>query len=127
MPTQELDRQRVVEKSPVPKPVVAFFAVLRKVLGGAEDERECIYEPPTQSHIGTWNLEISVIADELDGGFIAECANVPGAMSQGETKEEALENLIDAVQGIVAAQMEASFRDSAVESAPGTFRLSASH
>jgi predicted RNase H-like HicB family nuclease len=83
------------------------------------------YEPPTESHIGTWNLEVSVIPDEIDGGFIAECSNIPGAVSQGDTEEEAVEGLIDAVQGIVAAKMQENFRE-AHESAPGTYRLSSS-
>ncbi len=125
MTMQELERQQVTAKSPVPKPVIKFFAVLRKVFGGPEDERDCIYEPPSQSHIGTWKLETSVVPDELDGGFIAECATVPGAVSQGETEEEALEGLIDAVQGIVAAKMHENFRE-AHESVPGTYRLPAS-
>jgi predicted RNase H-like HicB family nuclease len=125
MTTQQLERQPATEKSPVPKPVIKFFAVLRKVFGAPEDARECIYEPPTESHIGTWKLEVSVIPDEIDGGFIAECANIPGAVSQGETEEEAVEGLIDAVQGIVAAKMQENFRE-ANESAPGTYELSSS-
>ncbi len=122
MTTQQLERQPAIEKSPVPRPVIKFFAVLRKALGRPEDQRDCIYEPPTQSHIGTWNLEVSVMPDELDGGYIAECSTVPGAMSQGETEEEAVEGLIDAVQGIVAAKMQESFRE-AHEAAPGTYHL----
>jgi predicted RNase H-like HicB family nuclease len=125
MTTQQLERQPATEKSPVPKPVIKFFAVLRKIYGRPEDERECIYEPPTESHIGTWNLEVSVTPDEIDGGFIAECATIPGAVSQGESEEEAVEGLIDAVQGIVAAKMHENFRE-AHESAPGTYRLSSS-
>jgi predicted RNase H-like HicB family nuclease len=54
-----------------------------------------------------WELSVEVEPDELDGGFIAECLDVPGAMAQGETQEEALESLIDAVQAVVAARMAA--------------------
>lgn len=99
-----------VDISPVPKLIVAFFAGLRKILGKAEVERECIREPAVVSHKGTWHLRVSVEPDEIDGGFVAECLDVPGAMSQGETEEEALENLIDAVQGVVAVKMEEHFR-----------------
>lgn len=121
MTTQTFERQPVSETSPVPKPVVAFFAILRRILHGPEAERECVYEPE-EAHIGTWKLEVSVIPDEIDGGFIAECRDVPGAVSQGETQEQAVDGLIDAVQGIVAAKMQENFH----ESSPGTYRLSSS-
>lgn len=93
--------------SPVPKPVVAFFAGLRKIFGKAEDAREVVHEPPTTvKHRGRWELTISIEADELDGGYVAECLEVPGAMAQGESEEEALENLIDAVKSVVEVKME---------------------
>ena len=34
--------------------------------------------------------------DEIDGGFIAECPEIPGCMSEGETEEEAIANLREA-------------------------------
>ncbi len=33
-----------------------------------------------------------------DGVWIAECPSVPGCVSQGETKEKALENVREAIQ-----------------------------
>lgn len=98
------------QTSPVPKPVVAFFAALRKIMGKPECDREVVHEPDAVAHRGAWELRVSVEPDLVDGGFIAECLDVPGAMSQGETEEEALENLVDAVQGVVAAKMEEQFR-----------------
>jgi predicted RNase H-like HicB family nuclease len=132
MTVQELDRPQTQvgapspPKSPVPKPVITFFAMLRRLFGRPEDERDCVYEAPTQSHIGTWNLRVSVTPDEIDGGFIAECLDVPGAMSQGETAAEALENLIDAVQGVVAAKMEENFRAIDTGAQPGVTRFTVS-
>ncbi len=35
--------------------------------------------------------------DRQDGGFTASCKEIPAAVSQGETAEEAPENLADAV------------------------------
>ena len=35
--------------------------------------------------------------DEVDGGFIAECPEIPGCMSEGKTEEEALANLHEAI------------------------------
>lgn len=92
-------RASAATSSPVPKPVVAVFAALRKAFGRAEDERD-------QSDTGSWALCIVVEADPIDGGFIAECPDVPGAMSQGETEREAFENLIHAINAIVELKME---------------------
>lgn len=44
--------------------------------------------------------------DELDGGYIAECTELPGCMSQGETEEEAAANLADAVADYISVVIE---------------------
>jgi predicted RNase H-like HicB family nuclease len=33
-----------------------------------------------------------------DGMFVVECPSIPGCVSQGKTKEEALENISDAIR-----------------------------
>jgi predicted RNase H-like HicB family nuclease len=35
--------------------------------------------------------------DLEDGGFVASCTDLPGCFSQGDTREEALENIRDAI------------------------------
>lgn len=35
--------------------------------------------------------------DEVDGGWVAQCAEVPSAITQGETLAEAKENLQEAI------------------------------
>ncbi len=47
-----------------------------------------------------------VTRDVLDGGYIAECVDLPGAMSQGETQDEAMANLIDAMMDIISLQLQ---------------------
>lgn len=37
-----------------------------------------------------------------DGFGVAECPNLPGCISQGKTKQEALANIKKAVQGYIA-------------------------
>jgi len=123
MTVQERSERRAsasgpVDVSPVPKPIVTFFAGLRKIFGKAELKRECVREPAVVSHSGTWEVRVVVEPDEIDGGFVAECLDVPGAMSQGETEEEALENVIDAVQGVMALRMEEHFRS--LDLSPGS-------
>jgi predicted RNase H-like HicB family nuclease len=39
-------------------------------------------------HIWVW---------EEDGGFIAKCLDIPGCISEGDTREEALANIYDAI------------------------------
>ena len=36
--------------------------------------------------------------DEVDGGYSVQCIELPGAISQGQTKEEALKNIREALE-----------------------------
>jgi predicted RNase H-like HicB family nuclease len=41
-----------------------------------------------------------------DGWWVAECPSLPGCISQGKTKEEAIENAKEAIRGYIAALQE---------------------
>lgn len=41
-----------------------------------------------------------------DGYFVAECPSLPGCISQGETREEAIANIKEAIAGYIAALKE---------------------
>jgi predicted RNase H-like HicB family nuclease len=41
-----------------------------------------------------------------DNYWVAECPSLPGCVSQGETKEEALSNIREAIQAYIAALEE---------------------
>jgi predicted RNase H-like HicB family nuclease len=41
-----------------------------------------------------------------DGYWVAECPSLPGCVSQGKTKDEAVANIKDAVAGYVEALQE---------------------
>jgi len=43
-------------------------------------------------------LRVLIEQDE-DGVFVAECPTLPGCISQGKTREDALENIRDAIKG----------------------------
>ena len=45
-----------------------------------------------------------------EGGFWATCLEVPGANGQGETKEECLRNLREAIQLMLESEREEAFR-----------------
>lgn len=44
-----------------------------------------------------------VIYPGEDGYWIAECPSLPGCVSQGKTKDEAVANIREAIRGYVAA------------------------
>ena len=41
-----------------------------------------------------------------DGYLVAECPSLPGCISQGRTREEAVVNIKEAIQGYIAALEE---------------------
>ena len=40
-----------------------------------------------------------IIEQDEDGIFVAECPSLPGCVSQGKTREEAVKNIKDAIEG----------------------------
>ena len=45
---------------------------------------------------------VTIEVDE-DGVFVAECPSLPGCVSQGKTRAEAVANIKDALQGSIAS------------------------
>ncbi len=41
-----------------------------------------------------------------DGYWVVECPTLPGCISQGQTRDEAIENIREAIEGYVAALEE---------------------
>ena len=41
-----------------------------------------------------------------DGYWVAECPSLPGCISQGETREEAINNIKEAIHGYIEALKE---------------------
>ena len=44
-----------------------------------------------------------IIEQDEDGTYVAQCPTLPGCISQGKTREEALENVRDAIAGYLAS------------------------
>lgn len=44
-----------------------------------------------------------IIQQDEDGMFVAECPSLPGCITQGKTRQEARENLKDAITGYLAS------------------------
>ncbi|OIP11832.1 MAG: hypothetical protein AUJ99_06430 [Caldisericum sp. CG2_30_36_11] len=49
--------------------------------------------------------QVIIYAGE-DGYWVAECPSLPGCISQGKTKEEAITNIKEAIHGYIAALEE---------------------
>ncbi len=73
-------------------------SAIRRIVRHFETERG-------DSH-AEWTLTVRVGPDTLDGGWVAECPELPGCFSQGETREEALSNLSDASAGVISLRLE---------------------
>ena len=44
-----------------------------------------------------------ILREEPEGGYSAQCVELPGAVSQGENREQALANIREAIEGYVEA------------------------
>ena len=56
--------------------------------------------------IGFMRFKIILEEDEDIGGFIASCPGLPGCFSQGDTVEEAIENIKEAIQACLESLAE---------------------
>lgn len=62
-----------------------------------------VYNKPVQAMEFSWTVTYDW---SEDGWWVAEIAEVPGAISQGKTKEEAKENVLDALNELLAFRRE---------------------
>ncbi len=44
-----------------------------------------------------------ILREEPEGGYSAQCLELPGAISEGENRKEALVNIKDAIEGYLEA------------------------
>jgi predicted RNase H-like HicB family nuclease len=51
-----------------------------------------------------------ILRVEREGGYSVQCLELPGAISEGETKKEALKNIREAIKGFLEAFPEESDR-----------------
>lgn len=59
----------------------------------------------------SWRLIFELERDDLDGGYVASCRDIPGAMSQGETADEALSNCMACVAEILEMRLRQQIAD----------------
>jgi len=44
-----------------------------------------------------------ILREEPEGGYFAQCVELPGAISQGENRKQALANIKEAIEGYLEA------------------------
>jgi predicted RNase H-like HicB family nuclease len=76
-------------------------SAIRRIVRRFEAERE-------DDH-ANWILTVRVAPDTLDGGWVAECPELPGCVAQGETRDEALSNLSEAIAAVISLRLEEQF------------------
>jgi len=54
----------------------------------------------------TMHIRQVILYRDEDGFYVAECPSLPGCVTQGATKEEALQNIREAIRGYIAALEE---------------------
>ena len=60
------------------------------------------------------DFEVIVFQDE-DSFWIAECQDIPGCVSQGATKADALENIKDAIKESIFKQWVSQFLEGGIK------------
>ena len=53
-----------------------------------------------------------MLEPQAEGGFTVQCVEIPGAISEGETREEALANIKEAIRMVHSVQQEACLNGS---------------
>ncbi len=44
-----------------------------------------------------------ILSQDEDGMYVAECLDLPGCISQGSTRKDAMKNIKDAIKGYLAS------------------------
>jgi predicted RNase H-like HicB family nuclease len=94
----------------VPKAAARVIAALSAAAGDALQRVAMRYGEGGSTVASTFEFTIKVEPDQLDGGFIAECVELPGCMSEGETEEEALDNIANAITSILEIRVQDQLR-----------------
>ena len=45
-------------------------------------------------------FQVALEPDEADGGYVVECLDLEGCISEGDTMEGAIENIREAIEGV---------------------------
>lgn len=66
---------------------------------------------PSPQMVGSHDITISLDGPDRDGWITARVLGVPGAISQGRTREEAEENVLDALRTVLTPDAKLARED----------------
>lgn len=84
-----------------------FALALGDIIAGLQGELKKLAAPKEEKvtvHGQTFTVVLT--PDLEDGGFTVQCREIPGAISEGETVQEALDNIIDALALVLEHERE---------------------
>ena len=85
-----------------------MVSIVRDIASRLRRALRAFEEAPQDSHQddGPITFTVTIQRDHLDGGYVAECVDLPGCVSQGETQEEAFENILEAITEVLGVRLE---------------------
>ena len=104
----------VIDRAAAPKPetrsrqyIITIGGLLGSFLGVCCWARSCRKDllPPEAARCNTMRFTVTIDRDE-DGAWVVECPAIPGCVSQGSTKEDALNNIHDAIEQCLQVRAE---------------------
>lgn len=86
----------------------------RRELAAAQRERSYHFHGRAEKAFARWSFGLSVsgmkftvtLDRDEDGVWVAECPAIPGCVSQGRTRDEALKNLDEAIRACLEVRAE---------------------
>ena len=67
------------------------------------------------------HFKVVLEEDEEVGGYIVSCPSLPGCFSQGETADEAIENIKEAIQACLESLAEDKIKSYITKPSPRVF------
>ena len=84
-----------------------FSLALGEIIAGLQGELKKVATPKEEKVVVDGQTFTVVLTPDLeDGGFTIQCREIPGAISEGETGQEAMDNIIDALELVLEHERE---------------------
>ena len=85
------------------------MTALSEAIRPAVEEETVLHDEASFSSRAIFRIDLA--EDEIDGGWVATCLDFPGCRTEGATKQEALENLVEAILGVLEVRMQRRLQD----------------
>ncbi|MEW6659167.1 MAG: MerR family transcriptional regulator [Thermodesulfobacteriota bacterium] len=93
----EKDQEKIIDA--LKQGQLVFSVALGKIIEDLQGEVKQLAKPrETRVRVDNRPFTVVLTPDLEDGGFTVQCVEEPAAISEGETEQEALDNIIDALE-----------------------------